>query len=80
SYGMYLFHPFGINLTDRFFAFSRQWPALQFFFISASTIALASLSYWTYERFFLRLKARFTTHRIAPKPMAPVIIPAIIEE
>jgi len=80
SYGMYLFHPFGINLTDRFFAFSKQWPALQFLFISGSTIVLASISYWTYERFFLRLKARFTTRRAAPKPAVAIPIPAIAEE
>lgn len=82
SYGMYLFHPFGINLTDRLFAFSEQWPgpALQFFFISATTIALASLSYWTYERFFLRMKARFATRRVLSKPAVSVVIPAITEE
>jgi len=80
SYGMYLFHPFGINLTDRFFAFSKQWPALQFVCISASTVALASISYWTYERYFLRLKARFKTRRSSPKPPVAIAIPAIIEE
>ncbi|HEX5317069.1 MAG TPA: acyltransferase [Candidatus Kapabacteria bacterium] len=80
SYGMYLFHPFGINLVDRFFAFSKQWPLVQFCFIAGSTMAFASISYWTYERFFLRLKARFSMRRAIPKPAAAIPIPAIIEE
>ncbi len=83
SYGMYLFHPFGINLTDKFFAFSKSWPALQFLFIVGITMAIASLSYWTYERFFLNLKAKFTAGRAAPsaklEPL-PAIVPAAIEE
>ena len=81
SYGMYLFHPFGINLTDKFFAFSKQWPALQFTVISTITIAMASLSYWTYERFFLRLKSKFTSRRAAVSmPAVPIPVPAVIEE
>jgi peptidoglycan/LPS O-acetylase OafA/YrhL len=68
SYGMYLYHPFGINMTDRFFAFSKQWPFLQFCFVAGSTIVLASISYWTYERFFLRLKSRFTSLRNTTAP------------
>ena len=80
SYGMYLFHPFGINITDRFLSFSEAWPALQYFFIAGTTIAIASISYWTYERFFLRLKARFTTRRSVPKPVVAIPIPAIAEE
>ena len=68
SYGMYLYHPFGINITDRFFAFSKQWPLLQFFFVAGSTIVLASFSYWIYERFFLRLKARFSALRNQSTP------------
>jgi peptidoglycan/LPS O-acetylase OafA/YrhL len=80
SYGMYLFHPFGINLTNRLFAFSKPWPLLQFFFISGSTVLIASLSYWTYERFFLRLKARFTNRPTSPQPSIAMAIPAIIEE
>ncbi len=77
SYGMYLFHPFGINITDRFFAFSKAWPALQYCFIAGSTIAIASLSYWTYERFFLQLKERFTPRRA--KRTAAVPEPALAE-
>ena len=49
--------------ADRLFAFSKPWPALQFFFVTLSTIALASISYWTYEKFFLRLKAKFSSRR-----------------
>ncbi len=65
SYGMYLYHPFGINITDRFFAFSKAWPLLQFLFVVGSTLLIATLSYWTYERFFLKLKSRFSALRNA---------------
>ncbi len=68
SYGMYLYHPFGINITDRFFSFSKEWPLLQFFFVAASTAALATISYFLYERFFLKLKARFTARRTIAAP------------
>ncbi len=66
SYGMYLYHPFGINMTDRFFGFSKQWPVLQFFFVVTSTVVLATISYWTYERFFLKLKSRFSARKYRP--------------
>jgi peptidoglycan/LPS O-acetylase OafA/YrhL len=65
SYGMYLYHPFGINITDRFFSFSKEWPLVQFFFVTVSTATLATISYFIYERFFLKLKSRFTTRRKA---------------
>jgi peptidoglycan/LPS O-acetylase OafA/YrhL len=63
SYGMYLYHPFGINITDKFFGFSKEWPVLQFIFVAGSTVAIASISYFTYERFFLRIKARFSSKK-----------------
>ena len=63
SYGMYLYHAFGINLTDRFFGFTKPWPLLQFAAVVISTAAIASISYWFYERYFLRLKERFQARR-----------------
>ncbi len=63
SYGMYLFHAFGINFTDRYFGFTKQWPLLQFVAVVGSTIAIASISYFFYERYFLRLKERFSARR-----------------
>ncbi len=66
SYGMYLFHPFGINVVDKVFPFSKEWPIVQFALVSASTMLFASLSYWTYERFFLKLKEKFAAR---PKPL-----------
>lgn len=63
---MYLFHPFGINVVDKVFPFSKEWPIVQFALVSASTMLFASLSYWTYERFFLKLKEKFAAR---PKPL-----------
>jgi peptidoglycan/LPS O-acetylase OafA/YrhL len=62
SYGMYLYHAFGINCVGRYMAFVKQWPIVHFTAVAASTIALASVSYWVYERYFLRLKAKYTAH------------------
>ena len=69
SYGMYLYHAFGLNVTDRFFEFVKPWPVLHFTVVTGWTIVFASLSYWLYERYFLRLKAKFTVH----KPSIPII-------
>ena len=82
SYGMYLYHAFGINVTDRFFmpllvrvgvggGFLR---GLQFLIVASCTAAFASLSYWGYERYFLRLKERFTLHR----PTSPVVTEVVL--
>ncbi|MDP4198845.1 MAG: acyltransferase [Bacteroidota bacterium] len=63
SYGMYLYHAFGLHFEDRFLAFTKPWPLLEFLAAAGSTVIIASISFWTYERFFLKLKERFTKHR-----------------
>jgi hypothetical protein len=46
-----------------FFGFSKEWPVVQFLFVAGSTVLIASISYFTYERFFLRIKARFSSNK-----------------
>jgi peptidoglycan/LPS O-acetylase OafA/YrhL len=75
SYGMYLYHLFAIPVVDRYFYFTKQWPLLQFIAAAGTTVIFASMSYWTYERFFLNLKSRFQT----PKPQPLTIAEPALE-
>ncbi len=65
SYGMYLYHAFGLHFVDRYLAFTKSWPILEFIAAAGTTVILASISFWTYERIFLKLKERFTARRTA---------------
>jgi len=79
SYGLYLCHPFLFDLVD------RHWPLhptpshnlfpqllLRFFAEAALAIAIAALSRFTYEQFFLRLKPK--RHPVRPvREAAPKI-------
>jgi peptidoglycan/LPS O-acetylase OafA/YrhL len=59
SYGMYLLHMLCLNAA-RVMTKDRSWPFL--ILATALTIGVASLSYWLYERRFLKLKDKFS-HR-----------------
>jgi peptidoglycan/LPS O-acetylase OafA/YrhL len=79
SYGLYLYHAFGINIADRYFGFVKPWPALQFLVVVLCTLVLASLSYWLFEKRFLDLKKRFSRSRTEPVtgPVHSITDPAI---
>lgn len=63
SYGLYVFHPAVIRLTV---VCEQRWPGvavsrgLRAAVALAATIAIAALSYYAYEQWFLRLKHRFS--------------------
>ncbi len=62
SYGMYLFNVIGIELVHRFL------PSEGLIYLLCSFLCvggIAAVSYFTYERAFLRLKARYTRQRSA---------------
>jgi peptidoglycan/LPS O-acetylase OafA/YrhL len=60
SYGMYLLHMIAVNIARRLadLALGHHSPYTDFVIGSVLTIALASLSYVTFERYFLSLKER----------------------
>jgi peptidoglycan/LPS O-acetylase OafA/YrhL len=61
SYGMYLMHMIAVNLVRRAGAAAGIEPSSYYDFIAGSVAALglATFSYLTYEKFFLRLKDRW---------------------
>jgi peptidoglycan/LPS O-acetylase OafA/YrhL len=61
SYGMYLMHMIAVNLVRKAGAAAGIAPSPYFDFIAGSVaaLALATLSYLTYEKFFLKLKDRW---------------------
>jgi len=81
SYGLYVFHNIGMSIQYQCVAylnlhFSKNFPNLgwivsswpfRFSFSLLITIGIGVLSYFFYERHFLRLKTRFTT--IASRPV-----------
>lgn len=71
SYGLYVFHEFGLGLIrwleGRLPAFIPE-PSLVLILLGpATTVALASASYYFFERPFLRLKHRWT--RVPSRPV-----------
>jgi peptidoglycan/LPS O-acetylase OafA/YrhL len=79
SYGMYLFHMIAVNLVRRLAgAGGVGSPFIDFVGGTLLALALASVCYLTYERFFLGLKDRwFTDTGAAEAPVAkPVVKPA----
>lgn len=74
SYGMYLFHMIAVNLVRRAAtAAGVTSPYVDFVGGALLAIALATASYLTYERFFLRLKERwFAGKRVAAPLRQPV--------
>lgn len=63
SYGMYLFHTFFVTPSARLADKSGlQLTVLPFLLCAALTYAAAEVSFWTYERPFLRLKRRHRPH------------------
>lgn len=74
SYGMYLFHMIAVNLVRRAaMAAGVTSPYVDFVGGALLAIALATASYLSYERFFLRLKERwFAGKRAAAVPRKPV--------
>lgn len=78
SYGMYLLHMIAVNLVRRGAAvlgWSSPW--LDFAVGTLLALALATLSYLTYERFFLRLKARWFGATRPPPPASASFSPPI---
>jgi peptidoglycan/LPS O-acetylase OafA/YrhL len=78
SYGLYLCHPFLFNLIDKHWPLhSPSTPAfyhqlvLRFIVEAALSIAVATLSRYTFEQFFLRRKPRHhrapSLHSVSPK-------------
>lgn len=80
SYGMYLFHMIAVNLVRRAAgAAGVVSPYVDFVGGALLALLLATLSYLTYERFFLRLKERwFPADRAAEAPASkPVTRPVV---
>jgi peptidoglycan/LPS O-acetylase OafA/YrhL len=63
SYGLYLYHSFGLNIAERLLGWAKPYPALYFAVIVAVNIVLASLSYYIFDRRFLELKEKLTRRR-----------------
>ena len=60
SYGIYLFHMLALGATGRVLGkVGIQSPYWEFFGGTLLAIAVASLSYLTFERYFLSLKERW---------------------
>ncbi len=77
SYGMYLLHMIAVNLVRRAGAgFGIESPYYDFAAGSIAALGLATISYLTYERFFLGLKERwFGAERSTTKRGSPVSVP-----
>ena len=56
SYGIYLLHMLALNGSKRIRA-EHDW--IFFVIVTAVSVAMASASYWMFERPFLKLKNRF---------------------
>jgi peptidoglycan/LPS O-acetylase OafA/YrhL len=69
SYGMYLLHMLAMQFAKRLPAVSGHGNGITFIVAATLAILLASTSYWTYERWFLRLKNKFRDQP-APAPDA----------
>lgn len=66
SYGMYLMHMLAVNVVRRIATMAgHSSPWIDFAFGAGLALAIASLSFVTYERFFLRLKDRWLPARRA---------------
>lgn len=71
SYGIYLMHILCIALVkSRLGVTAASHPGLLFVCSSALSVAVASISYLTYERAFLRIKERSFSAKPAPAPKA----------
>ena len=61
SYGLYMYHPICIVLCIKLLSYFKINNSILMYFISiGSTILLASFSYQYVEKFFIKLKVRFT--------------------
>jgi peptidoglycan/LPS O-acetylase OafA/YrhL len=60
SYGLYLYHSFGLNIAEVALGGLKSIPALYYVSIIAINVMIASASYYLFERWFLRLKDRLT--------------------
>lgn len=70
SYGMYLLHMLSFNLVRRLLPDDWQSKAVLFLTVLAVSIAAATISYYAFERWFLRLKDRWrrpSTTRAVPR-------------
>lgn len=65
SFGLYVFHLFGIALCA--FVFGYRLPGVQAFIALLATVGMAHGSYCLWERRFLKMKGRFTV--ISNKPV-----------
>lgn len=73
SYGIYLVHMLSVSVVRRLLASGGiVSPFADFAGGALLSLAVASVSYWTFERFFLRLKERW----FAEAPVRPVTGPA----
>jgi peptidoglycan/LPS O-acetylase OafA/YrhL len=71
SYGIYLMHMLSVGAARRALAHSGiVSPYADFFFGALLSIGVASLSYLTYEKFFLRLKDRLFSEAPVRAPVA----------
>ena len=75
SYGMYLMHMLTTNAVVRTVPLPQRSLA-QFAVVALATTAVATLSYRTYERWFLRFKERFRPTRRAPDVTRVAVAPA----
>jgi peptidoglycan/LPS O-acetylase OafA/YrhL len=75
SYGMYLLHMLGMQLARAIIQRFGGGSVGTFFIASLMAIVLASISYWTFERWFLKIKKRFTAHPTAKSQVAVISEP-----
>ena len=73
SYGIYLLHMLALNFAKKLT--STRGAGFLGVAILLS-VALASMSFWLYERQFLKLKSRFTT-RVPNEPSKPELQPSV---
>lgn len=76
SYGMYLLHMIAMQAARRLPQVAGHGNGATFLAAAAITIVLATISYWTFERWILRLKDQFrpqpaATHARSQHPMLP---------
>lgn len=80
SYGMYLMHMIAVNLMRRAGAAAgiESSPTYDFVAGSVAALALATLSYLTYEKFFLSLKDRWFGGEKKGEPKSAVPVAGLV--
>jgi len=79
SYGIYLLHMIVINVIKRIVP-GEMTPMTKFSLALVGAVAAASLSYWFYEIWFLRLKHKWASKATAEKDRAEAVVkPELVE-